>query len=133
MRSRLTLFDSIMSLRTMAIAVYDRAKQKSMSDAELSVRLDPLITEINQSIDKAAVNSVASCVDCMHMLQGMSDTHRREAQRHIERCDDLLAYVDHIKDSLKDRMRSENVSILTDGNSIVVLNVVDGVEHVTFR
>lgn len=129
----MNLFDRIMSLRVMGIAVYEKARIENAPAEKYTDYLAPLTKELHDSIESYVRDDVPGSIQAMALLQEVAEAHKTEAKRQLEKAEDVLAYVNHVKQAFLDRMRRENVTVLRDGDSMVVLNVVNGKPFISYR
>lgn len=128
-----SFFEKLMTLRLLGLAVYERANLSRSNPATLNTHLQPLVRELNAEIDNAVHSSIKECVNALAMLDRLAEGHRAEARRNMERAEDLVAHANNIKEQLRNRMLKENVTTLAEGDHFIVLNKINGKDHVSYR
>jgi len=127
------MFEKMMNLRLFAAAIYDRAKLKGLPLEEMQRHLEPVIQELRNLILHKAETDVVGCIEAMAMFENLAKAHQTEAERHIQKAQDSIEYVEEIKAALIDQMRSKGQTQIRIGDHMVILNVVNGKDYLTYR
>jgi hypothetical protein len=122
-----------MAIRLLAIAVYDRAQIKKVTPEMLAAYLRPLTDELDAEIEKAAMNRVGDCVDTMHMIEGVAVSPRGGGQAPPRQGRGRARLRGPDQGRARRPHEGEDVSCLRDGECVVVMNRIDGEDHITYR
>lgn len=134
MRQRtLQLFDRIMSLRLLAVTLYDRARALKKPAEELAIELSPVTKELHDLIKHRAQTSITDCIEAMSALEETARANQKVAERYLQKAEDDMEHVKYIEEELILRMRAERVMSLAHGDHMVILNVVNGKDHLSYR
>lgn len=127
------LIDEIMFLRTMAVGTYEKCKREGIPPEQMNVHMKPFADQMEALITRAVRDHVPEAVQTMEILEGFAKIHEKEAQRMIEKADDLRVFLKTFANKFADRMKSEGVRSLRNGDHVVVLNQVNGEDFVSYR
>lgn len=127
------LVDKIMFLRTMAVGTYEKCKREGVPQDKMNDLLSPFSKGVDGEINDAVKNHLPEAVQTMEILEGFAKIHEKEAQRMVEKAEDLRVFVKIFKDKFAEKMKAEGVKSLRVGDHVVVLNQVNGEDFVSYR